>query len=197
MPSLLALSDRIHGQALEVSGRYKRAEAELVEILQQVEEHRVFIRRGHSSLFSYVTGELGLSESTAYSLITVARKARQVPELKAEIKLGRMTLSNARRVASVLTAENKKEWIQAACELTSRQLEKEIVKVRPQEATRERIFYTSKDRVKLELGLSEREMLKLRRIQDLLSQAKKRLVRVRGHQKIARYCKKDQVGYPH
>ena len=176
MSSVLALSDRIHGQALEVSAHYKRAEAELIEILQQVEKHRVFIRRGHSSLFSYVTKELGLSESTAYSLITVARKARQVPELKAEIRSGRMTLSNARRVASVLTAENKKDWIQAACELSSRQLEKEIVKVCPQEAIRERATYTSKDRVKLELGLSEREMLKLRRVQDLLSQSKKRPV---------------------
>jgi 5-methylcytosine-specific restriction endonuclease McrA len=171
-----SLADHLHSQALEISARYQKAEAELVEILQRVEEHRVFLKRGHASLFSYVTRELGLSESAAYSLITVARKAREVPALKAQLRSGAMTLSNARRVASVLTSENQGEWIQKACELSNRQLEKEIVKVRPQEVVQERTTYVTPTRVRLELGLSETEMLKLRRVQDLLSQSKKRPV---------------------
>lgn len=174
--SIVSLIDKIHSQALEASTRYKKAEADLIEILQQVEEHRVYLKRGHSSLFSYVTHELGLAESTAYTLITVARKAREVPALKDRIRSGAMTISNARRVTSVLTLENQGEWIQKASALSARQLEKEIVKVRPQQATPERVRYVNEDRLKLEIGLSEKEVLKLRRVQDLMSQSRKRHV---------------------
>lgn len=171
-----ALIEQIHTQAVEVSGRFKKAEADLIEVLQRVEEHQVFIKRGHSSLYAYVTGELGLAENTAYSLITVARKAREVPALKEQIQAGEMTLSNARRVAAVLTPQNQDEWIKKACDLSARQLEKEIVRVKPEKATPERVSYTSPSRTKLELGLSEQDMLRLRRAQDLLSQSRRRAV---------------------
>jgi hypothetical protein len=176
MSVAINLTDQLHNQALELSQRYKRAEADLICVLQQIEEHRVYLRRGHSSLFSYVTQELGLAENTAYSLITVARKAREVPELKAKLQAGTVTLSNARRVSAVLTPANQGEWLQKAATLSNRQLEREIIQVRPQEATPERTTYTAKDRVRLELGLSEAEILRLRRAQDLVCQSQRRAV---------------------
>jgi hypothetical protein len=168
--------EAIHLRAVEISRRYLRAEAELVCILQKVEEHRVFVRRGHASLFAYVVSELGLSESVAYGLITVARKVREVPELGVLVGTGEISLSNARRVAAVLTSGNQSEWLKKASELTARQLEKEVVKIKPEAATRERASYVTPERVRLELGMSEAEMLKLRRIQDLLSQKTGRAV---------------------
>jgi hypothetical protein len=176
MQANLSVADAIHSRAIEVSTRYKRAEAELLDIIQRVEDHRVFIERGHTSLFSYVVSELGLSESVALCLITVARKARMVPELKAELQKGAITISNARRIAAVITPENQSEWLMKASALTSRQLEKEIVQVRPAEATPERASYVAPDRIKLQLGLSERDMLELRRVQDVMSQSRRRAV---------------------
>lgn len=148
----------------------------MIDILQKAEKHQVFLVRGHSSLFRYVIDELRISESAAYTLITVSRKAREVPELKNCLRDGTITLSNARRVASVLNRENKSEWIKKACELSHRELEKEIARVNPKVETPERASYISEDRVKLELGLSELELLKLQRVQDLLSQSKRRPV---------------------
>jgi 5-methylcytosine-specific restriction endonuclease McrA len=165
-----SIADRIHSQAVEISIRYKKAEAELIDILQQAEDHRVFLVHKYASLYAYVTDGLRISENTAYSLITVARKARQLPRLKIEIQKGTITFSNARRVASVLTLENQEEWLEKARQLSSRELEKEIVKVRPQEATRERVSYVTEHRLKLEIGLSESEFFKLQRAQDLLCQ---------------------------
>ena len=176
MKNSLKITEQIHERALEVSARYKRAEADLIEILQQVEQHRVFVERGYSSLFQYVVKELGLSESVTYNLISVARKAREVPELKAELQKGTITLSNARKIAPVLTMENRAEWLQKASDLSQRQLEKEIVRVRPQTATPERATYVTPTRVSLNLGLSEKSMLELRRVQDLVSQSKRRPV---------------------
>ncbi len=174
--SPISIVDRIHARALGLATRYRQTEAELIDVFQQVEEHRVFLKRGHSSLFDYVTKELGLGENVAYTLIGVARKSREVPELKTEIAVGAITLSNARRIVPVLTAQNKEEWIEKAKVLSNRKLEKEIVRVYPKAGTPETTSYVAADRVKLSLGLSEREMLKLRRVQDLLSQSRRRAI---------------------
>ncbi|MBI2579805.1 MAG: HNH endonuclease [Candidatus Aenigmarchaeota archaeon] len=171
-----SLSDRIHQRACEAASRHRQVEADLIEILQQVDRHRVYLVRGHSSLFLYVVKELRLSESVAYNLIAVARKAREVPELKTEIQSGAITLSNARKIAPVLNRENKAEWLAKASALSQRQLEKAVVQVRPQLATPERATYVTPSRVKLEVGLSEKDMLKLRRVQDLFCQSRKRPV---------------------
>lgn len=176
LQTIPSLVDRIHEQALEACSRYKKVEAELIEILIQAEQHRVFLKRGHASLFAYVVGELGLSEPTAYKLITVSRKASLVPELKEEIRKGSVSLSHAKLISPVLNSENKAEWLEKASTFSLRALEKEVVKVRPSLATRERASYTAPSRIKLELGLSEKNMLKLRRAQDLLSQSQKRVV---------------------
>lgn len=88
MPNNSGFTDRLHYEALETAIRYKNAESNLIEILQQIEAHRVFLTKGHPSLFGYVVCELGLSESVAYNLISVSRKAREVPELAAEIRKG-------------------------------------------------------------------------------------------------------------
>src|SRR5687768_6319241 len=101
------LQNVLHERALEISGHYRRAEAELVDVLQQIEQHRVFLSLGHASLFQYAVQELGLSESVVYNLISVSRKAREVPELKRELQAGTITLSNARKITPLLTNENK------------------------------------------------------------------------------------------
>ncbi len=172
VPFIENISDIIHGKALDIANRYRKTEAELIEILGQAESHKVYLRRGHSSLFHYVVKDLGLSESMAYNFIVVMRKAKVVPELKNKIENGSITLSNARRIAPVLTVVNQVEWLKKASELSQRQLEKEIVKIKPEAVTPERITYVTETRVKLELGLSEKMMSKLRRAQDLLSQSK-------------------------
>lgn len=169
-------AEALHHRALDASIRYRRAEAELIEILQEAEARGIFMRRGHASLYQYVVSELGLSESVAYNLIIVARKVREVPALGEMLRAQAITLSNARRVAAVLTRENQREWLAKAANLSHRKLEREIATVRPQAATPERATYTSGEYIRLEVGLREREMLRLRRAQDLLCRSKRRPV---------------------
>ena len=172
--NVLNLSDKIHVRALELSQNYRILEAELIEVLQAADRHRVYIQKGQSSLFQYVVKVLGLSESVAYNLITVSRKAREVPELKSAIQSGAVTLSNARKITPILTSANKTEWLQKAATLSNRELEKEMVKAYPKSATPERVSYVTESRLRLDIGLPESEMLKLRKVQDLLSQTKRR-----------------------
>ncbi len=167
-----SLTEEIHHRAIQASQQFLHAESQLIEILQQVDQHRVYIEYGHSSLFHYVTQELKISESVAYNLITVSRKAREVPALKSAIQNQQITLSNARKLTPILNQTNQEHWISKAQTLSSRQLEKEIARENPKLATPEKVTYATAERVQLTLGLSEKDMLQLRRVQDLLCKAR-------------------------
>jgi hypothetical protein len=165
-------------RARKVASDYKRSEAELIEILQKMDEGKAHIDLGFASLYQYSVSALGLSEGTSYNLILVARKSRAVPELKESVQAGEMSLSNARRIAPVLTLENKSEWIEKAKALPQKKLEQELAKVFPREQVQERVVYTSESRADLRINIST-ELLELaKRAQDLLSQKTKRAVKL-------------------
>ena len=72
----------LHAQALDAARRFKKAEADLVEIFQKIEEGRVFAKMGFASLFEYGVKALGLSEANTYAFIQVGRKSKTVPALQ-------------------------------------------------------------------------------------------------------------------
>ena len=82
------MTHALHRRALEIVARYKKTEAELLSVLQEIEKEKVFLRLGYASMFDYAVRALGLPEGTAYGFINVARKAKEVPELKAAIASG-------------------------------------------------------------------------------------------------------------
>lgn len=118
--------EKIHEQALLAASEFKQAEKKLLLALNEVEKNSVHLRLGFSSLFQYAVSSLGLSEAVAYNAIAVARKMREVPELEAQVS--EIGISKVRKIVSVLTAENQSEWILKAKTLSSRALEKEVVK---------------------------------------------------------------------
>jgi 5-methylcytosine-specific restriction endonuclease McrA len=164
------LVEALHKRILEAASRYKKCEAEMIDLIQQADTHKIYKVKGYSSLFEYVIKGVRLSESAAGIFIGIARKAAEVPELKLEIQTGAISVSNARRIVPVLTCKNKEEWLSKAKNLSQRQLEKEVIKVRPEVATPERVKYVTSERVKLEVGFSEKDMLGIRKLQDILCQ---------------------------
>ena len=58
------------------SGRERRATAALVASLAELDERRLYLGEGYSSLFTYCTQCLRLSEHAAYSRIEAARERR-------------------------------------------------------------------------------------------------------------------------
>lgn len=124
----------LHQRALEAAKRFFQAEADLLELLQEIDACKGFRNLGHTSLFSYAVNALKLSESTALNFINVARKAVQVPALKEAIQQGNLSVCKARKIVPVLTTQNQAEWIEKAKTLPTRKLEKEIAKVAPSES---------------------------------------------------------------
>jgi hypothetical protein len=164
--------ESIHQQAIFAAHQYRKSESRLIQALENIEKHKVHLHYGHASLFQYAIHELQLAENTAYILITVMRKAKEVPALKNEINAGNISISNARRIAPIITTDNQSIWIKKATELSQRQLEKEIAKAHPLQAVTERAHYIHEQRLKLELGISETHLIKVRRAQDLISKAR-------------------------
>src|SRR4051812_31383487 len=117
-PKLLA----IHENAFLAGRGFKKAEENVVETLIAVEESGLHLRVRCSSLFRYVMDHMELSEAVALNAIAVARKARAVPELRAEVQ--KIGISKINKMVSVLTKENQKEWIERAKTVSTRALEK-------------------------------------------------------------------------
>src|SRR5690349_11494367 len=101
------VQEKIHNEALVAAKEYKKAEARLLDVVMRVDTNKVFIALECSSLFEYCVKELGLSESVSYSLMTVARKSKEIPELKVKIESGELSLSKVKRIVPVINKENK------------------------------------------------------------------------------------------
>jgi len=163
--------EKLHEKAIECVKNFKWAESDLISILQEIDEKKVFRILGYSSLYQYTTVALKLAENEAYTLITVSRKSREIPELKEAISSGKINTSQARRITAVLTPQNKTEWIGKAATLGQKELEKEVA---PKEAVKEKMTYVTENRIELKCGISETLMKELERVKDLLSQKTRR-----------------------
>lgn len=164
----------IHEEALQAAKHFRKSESMLLEAIIKVEEYRVFEKMGYPSLFKYCVEALALTESHSYALIGVARKSREVPELQHLIDEGKLNVSNARRVVSVITPENKSEWLEKASTLSQRQLEREVVKENPKALPKERIRPVTESRSILTLAISTELEAKIRRAMDLIAQKTKK-----------------------
>lgn len=177
----------IHDRALAVARKYRSCEVELIEALQEVDRYKVYLHHGCNSLFKYMTEILGLSEEVAYIFIGVVRKVEEVPALKTEIGAGRISMTKARRLVSVIDSSNQNHWLDLARNSSKQKLEKEIALARPEEAIRYQMKFTVEPvekvslkrdiaRVQLQVGVSEELMLQIRHVQDLISQKKQKSV---------------------
>ncbi|MEQ1878105.1 MAG: HNH endonuclease signature motif containing protein, partial [Bdellovibrionia bacterium] len=131
---------------------------------------KLFLKLGYSSLFDYSTKALKLSEANASNFVTIARKSKSVPELKTAIADGRLTVSKARKLTPVLTKENSSHWLELAMTLPKAKLEREIAKVMPETAVRDKIRPVAESRMELKMGLDEKTAELFERAQDLVSQ---------------------------
>jgi len=88
----------LHERAVTITKKFHHTESELIDVLQEIDEHKVFLAFGYSSLYDYATKSLKLSEANASNFITVARKSIIIPELKLAIRDGSLTVSKGRKI---------------------------------------------------------------------------------------------------
>ena len=101
------LSDaELLSRVIALASRERDATVELVAHLAELDRRKLYRAEGFSSLFSYCTKALGLSEPAAYRRIVAARLSRRVPEVLARLASGSISLSTLCVIAPHLSDDN-------------------------------------------------------------------------------------------
>lgn len=110
----------------------RRMTVHLIALLGELDARRLYLGEGCSSLFTYCTRVLHLSEHAAYGRIEAARGARRCPEILPRLADGSLTLTAVCLVAPHLTPENQATLLDAVRHRSKRDIEQIVAAVRPQ-----------------------------------------------------------------
>jgi len=167
--------EKLHKKGVQFSTQLRKMEKNLIELLMPIERTRGYVALGYSSLYKYCVGAFGLSESQAGTFIAIARKSEEVPELSQAVQSDEVTVSNARRLISVITPQNKEEWLTKAKTLSQHALEVEVVKVNPREAIRQGVRPVAENLFELRMGITEATRKKFERAKEVASMTQEAL----------------------
>jgi hypothetical protein len=173
---------QLHSSTLHAASEERRASLLVLRHFREVEARRLYAKRGHSSMFEYVTRELGYSEGAAYRRIASARLMKEIPEVEDKVESGLLKLHQLAQVQSVaraekretgmtVSAEKKKEWIAQIEGKSSRETERTLSLLAPRAALalakldRERPI--GEDGVRIEFTANKKLMAKLERVRQL------------------------------
>jgi hypothetical protein len=109
----------------------RRATAELIALLGELDVRRLYLGQGCSSLFTYCTQVLHLSEHAAYGRIEAARAVRSYPVILELLVEGAITLTAIGLLRQHLTADNHRPVLQEARHKTKREVEEIVARLRP------------------------------------------------------------------
>ena len=126
------LSDAELVAAVKALAASERHAVQLVVHLAEMDARRLYLGEGCSSLFTYCTQVLHLSEHAAYAGIEAARAARRFPALLEAVASGALHLTAVNLIAPHLTADNVERLIAAATHKTKRDVEEVVAALRPQ-----------------------------------------------------------------
>jgi hypothetical protein len=122
----------LRDEAVKLARQERLATAALIRCLMEVDARRLYLADGYSSLFTFCTQVLHLSEHAALGRIEVARAARRLPALLPHLEAGFITVTNARLLAPHLTEANCDELLASARHRRKREVEELVGKLRPQ-----------------------------------------------------------------
>ena len=98
----------------QAAAQERTTTAHLIALLAELDSRRLYLGEGCSSLFTYCTQVLRLSEHAAYRRIEAARCARRFPVILDQLTEGAITLTTIGVLAPHLTSENVQEVLTAA-----------------------------------------------------------------------------------
>ncbi len=122
-PSSLS-DEQLVGEIKQLISQECRSLAELLSLLAEMDERRLYATLGFSSLFTFVVQELHLSEDAAYKRIHAARAARRFPVILPLISEGRINLTTVTILSPILTEENHAELLMKSVHMSKLEVER-------------------------------------------------------------------------
>ncbi len=109
----------------------RKAIAALVSALVELDVRRLYLGQGCSSMFTYCTQTLHLSEHAAFNRIEAARTVRRFPIILDLLANGRMHFSAVRLLAPHLTTANHESVLREASHKSKREIEQIVARLSP------------------------------------------------------------------
>jgi hypothetical protein len=109
----------------------RHATVQLIASLAELDARRLYLGQGFSSMFTYCTQALHLSEHAAYNRIEAARVARRFPLILDRLADGSITLTTVCLLTAHLTLDNHREVLDAAAHKSKREVEVLVAQLRP------------------------------------------------------------------
>jgi hypothetical protein len=136
-PKILSVVNQLSNDELlervkRLSEREREMTASLIAHLAELDGRRLYLAEGYSSLFTYCTQALRLSEHAAYRRIEAARIIRRFPIILEMLEQGLVNLTTVGLLAAHLTEENHREVLNAAQLKGKRQVEELVACLHPQ-----------------------------------------------------------------
>jgi len=131
LPAHLSDSDLV-AAVKKLLRREHEATAQLVAYLGELDERRLYLAEGYSSLFKYCTDELSMSEDETFFRIHAARTARRFPAILDMLAAGSIHLTMVRLISSHLTADNAGDLFAAVAGKSKREVEHYVASRFPQ-----------------------------------------------------------------
>lgn len=163
----------------QLVGEERKLNLEILHHLREVEDRKLFLARGYSSLFDYAVKELSYSQSAAYRRIQAMRLIKDLPEMEKKIAEGSINLTVVAQAQSFFKAEAKKNQAYSAAHKlkllhqlenkSSREVEKVFVQLNPEIKAREKVRAISANQVELKIILDEKLKNQLNELRALLS----------------------------
>jgi 5-methylcytosine-specific restriction endonuclease McrA len=130
--AIASLSDAALLEHVEsLAAKERRTTAALVASLAELDTRRLYLGAGCSSLFTYCTQVLHLSEGAAYSRIAAARCARRFPEILDGLSDGSLNLTTVNLLMPVMTLRNGTALLDRARHKSRRKVEDIVAELHP------------------------------------------------------------------
>jgi hypothetical protein len=176
MPPRDCTDQELFSTVATLVGLHREMTAKLVAYLAEIEERRLHLMAGFSSMFELCTKQLGMSEGEAFRRILAARLGRRFPLVYSLLATGDVHLSALELLRDHLTDENHAELLRASAGKSKREVEALVARrfPRPDVPTRvhaARVEPLSEQRFRVEFTAGADLVGKLERCRDLLSHA--------------------------
>lgn len=147
-------------EAAELANHERMATVDLILALAVIDERKLYLGQGCSSMFTYCTQILQLSEHAAYDRIEAARLGRRFPIAMERLACGALTLTNLRLLGPHLEPETADALLDQAAFKSKYEVETLVAGLRADPETGEETYT-------LQITISGAMREKLREAQDL------------------------------
>lgn len=87
----------------------RKITAEVIDLIREVDQKRIYLEYGYTSMFAMLTKDFGYTPSAAMRRIDAARLSKELPEVSESLKDGELNLSQVSMVAQAIRQKEKED----------------------------------------------------------------------------------------